>query len=50
MKEELTDGNTGMDNAEKAKKGSYEKPIDGYSDKSNGRTSSLLNDNKKIKE
>ncbi len=43
LKEQSTDGRTGMDNAEKAKKGSYEKPVDGYSEEPGRGTSSLLN-------
>ncbi len=43
LKEQSTDGRTGMDNAEKAKAGSYEKPVDGYDTKPGKGTSSLLN-------
>ena len=42
LKEESTDGRSGMDNAEKAKEGNYEKPVHGYNGSGSG-SSSLLN-------
>jgi len=43
MEEESTDGRTGMDNAEKFKEGSLEKPTHGYAKYPERGTSSLTN-------
>lgn len=43
MREESTDGRTGMDNAEKFKEGDLEKPTHGYAKYPGSGTSSLTN-------